>query len=258
MKILKIALGMLTAAALHAVSAETLEVSGATTVQKRILEPGAQALAAKTGVDLKIYGPGTGKGLVALIDGKVPVAAAGESLEDAVESAKRAAADMGKALTVPANLVYHEVATDNIVFVVHPSNSVASLNKQQMKSILTGKVANWKELKGPDVMVKVFAPAQGQAVRSAVEKAVLEGAPFGSGTTDVRTALEQLKLTAANPGAIAPYSEAVVKESAEKLRVVPGTVIRRPLGFVTIGAPSPAAKKMIDFFRSPEGKKVIK
>jgi hypothetical protein len=95
-------------------------------------------------------------------------------------------------------------------------------------------------------------------VRSAVEKAVLEGAPFGSNTTDVRTALEQLKLTGTNPGAIAPYSEAVVKESAEKIRVVPGTVIRRPLGFVTIGAPNPAAKKMIDFFRSPEGKKTIK
>jgi len=258
MKTLKIALGVLAAAAIHTVSAETLEVSGATTVQKRILEPGAQALAAKTGVELKIYGPGTGKGLVALIDGKVPVAAAGESLEDAVESAKRAAADMGKTLTVPANLVYHEVATDNIVFVVHPSNSVASLNKQQLKSILSGKVANWKEVKGPDVVVKVLAPAQGQAVRSAVEKVILEGAPFGSGTTDVRTALEQLKLTAANPGAIAPYSEAVIKESSEKLRVVPGTVIRRPLGFVTIGAPNPATKKMIDFFRSPEGKKTIK
>jgi len=163
-----------------------------------------------------------------------------------------------KTLAVPANLVYHEVATDNVVFVVHPSNNVPSLNKQQIKSILTGKVANWKELKGPDVMVKVLAPAQGQAVRSAVEKVVLEGAAFGPGTTDVRTALEQLKLTANEPGAIAPYSEAVVKESSEKLRVVPGTVIRRPLGFVTIGAASGDTKKMIDFFRSPEGKKAIK
>jgi phosphate transport system substrate-binding protein len=258
MKTMKFGLAALAAAFIQQAGAAPLEVSGATTVQKRILEPGAAALTAKTGVELKIYGPGTGKGLLALIDGKVPVAAAGESLEDSIESAKKAAADMGKTLNVPANLVYHEVATDNIVFVVHPSNNVPSLNKQQVKSILTGKVANWKELKGPDVMVKVLAPAQGQAVRSAVEKVILEGAPFGSGTTDVRTALEQLKLTANNPGAIAPYSEAVVKESSEKLRVVPGTVIRRPLGFVTIGAASGDTKKMIDFFRSPEGKKVIK
>ena len=258
MKTMKIGLVALAAAFMQQAGAAPLEVSGATTVQKRILEPGAAALTAKTGVELKIYGPGTGKGLLALIDGKVPVAAAGESLEDSIESAKKAAADMGKTLTVPSNLVYHEVATDNIVFVVHPTNNVPSLNKQQVKSILTGKVANWKELKGPDMTVKVLAPAQGQAVRSAVEKVILEGAPFGSGTTDVRTALEQLKLTANNPGAIAPYSEAVVKESTEKLRVVPGTVIRRPLGFITIGAASGDTKKMIDFFRSPEGKKTIK
>src|SRR5882672_1679789 len=127
MKTMKIGLAVVAAATMHGAFAETLEVSGATTVQKRILEPGAAPLAAKTGVELKIYGPGTGKGLLALIDGKVPVAAAGESLQDALESAKRAAADMGKSLSVPANLVYHEVATDNIVFVVNAGNAVPSL-----------------------------------------------------------------------------------------------------------------------------------
>jgi len=246
------------ALAIGAAHAQTLEVSGATTVQKRILEPGAGPLKAATGVELKIYGPGTGRGMIALIDGKVPVAAAGEALEDAIASAKNAASEMGRTLTVPANLVYHEVATDNIVFVVHETNRVASLSKDQMKAILTGKISNWKQVKGPDLPIKVFAPATGQAVRAAVEKSVLEGAAFAPGTTDIRTALEQLKLTGANPGAIAPYSEAVVKESTEKIRVVPGTVIRRPLGFVTIGAPNPTAKTMIDFFRSPAGKKTIK
>lgn len=248
----------LAAMTIGAAQAETLEVSGATTMQKRVLEPGAGALKAATGVDLKIYGPGSGKGMLALIDGKVPVAAAGESLEDAIGSAKKAAAEMGKTLTVPANLVYHQVATDNIVFVVHESNPISSLNKQQIKAIFTGQVTNWKQVKGPDLPIKVFAPASGQAVRSAVEKSILDGAAFAPGTTEIRTALEQLRVTGANPGAIAPYSEAVVKESDAKIRIVPGALIARPLGFVTIGAPSPAAKKTIDFFQSAAGKKTIK
>jgi phosphate transport system substrate-binding protein len=238
--------------------AQALEVSGATTVQKRILEPGAAPLKAATGVELTIYGPGTGRGMLALIEGKVPVAAAGESLEDAVSSAKKAAAEMGKTVNVPANLVYHEVATDNIVFVVNAANNVPSLSKQQLKDIFSGKTANWKDVKGPDLPITVFAPAQGQAVRAAVEKSILDGGAFGKSATEIRTALEQLKLTGSNSGAIAPYSEAVVKESREKLRVVPGAMIRRPLGFVTVGAPNPAAKKMIDYFRSAEGKKVIR
>jgi phosphate transport system substrate-binding protein len=238
--------------------ADTLEVSGATTMQKRVLEPGAGALKAATGVELKIYGPGSGKGMLALIDGKVTLAAAGESLEDAIGSAKKAAAEMGKTLTVPANLVYHQVTTDNIVFVVHESNPVRSLSKQQIKAIFVGEVSNWKQVKGPDLPIKVFAPAPGQAVRSAVEKSILDGAAFAPGTTDIRTALEQLRVTGVNPGAIAPYSEAVVKESDAKIRVVPGALIARPLGFVTIGAPSPTAKIAIDFFQSPAGKKTIK
>jgi phosphate transport system substrate-binding protein len=237
--------------------AEPLQISGATTIQKRVVEPGASALKGATGVELKIDGVGTGKGMLALIEGKVPVAAAGESLEDAISSAKKAAAEAGKTVTIPAGLVYHKVAEDNIVFAVHASNSVPSLSKQQLRAILSGRAGNWKEFGGPSLPIKVYAPAQGQAVRAAVEKTILEGTGFSPASTEIRTALEQLKLAAGNPGAIAPYSEAVIKESSERLKIVPGTVIERPLGFVTVGAPSPAAKKMIDFFQSAAGKKVI-
>jgi len=238
--------------------AQTLEVSGATTVQKRILEPGAGPLKAATGIELKIQAPGTGKGMLALIDKKVPVAAAGEALEDAVASAKKAAAEAGRTLVVPDNLVYHAVASDNIVFAVHPDIAVPALTPEQMKAIFSGKATNWKEFKGPDLAIKPLAPAAGQAVRTVVEKSLLGGGSFGPNTMDIASALDQLKATASMPGAIAPYSQAVIKDSSEKLRIIPGTVIGRPLGFVTIGAPSADAKKMIDFFRSAEGKKTIK
>lgn len=241
-----------------AAQAQTLEVSGATTVQKRILEPGAGPLKAATGIEVKIQAPGTGKGMLALIDRKVPVAAAGESLDDAIASARKAAADAGRTLVVPDNLIYHAVASDNIVFAVHPAITVPSLTPEQMKAIFSGKATNWKEFKGPDLAIKPLAPAPGQAVRTVVEKSLLAGGGFGPNTANIGSALDQLKATAATPGAIAPYSQAVIKDSSEKLRIIPGTVIGRPLGFVTIGSPTPEAKKMIDFFRSAEGKKTIK
>ncbi len=90
--------------------------TGATTVQRRVLEPGAEPLKAATGIQVKLFGPGTGKGMIALIEGKVPVAAAGEALEDAV-----AAAEAGKFITVPANLVHRPVAPDNIPATVRHS-----------------------------------------------------------------------------------------------------------------------------------------
>jgi len=239
-------------------SAEVLEVSGATTVQRRVLEPGAEPLKAATGIELKILGPGTGKGMLALFDGKVPVAAAGEALDDAVASAQAVAAEAGRPINVPANLVYHQVASDNIVVAVHANNPVKTLTKQQIRDILTGKVQNWKEVGGPDLPIKVYAAAPGQAVRTAVQKGFMDGAEYPAGAVDIRTAVEQLKVIAGDPAGIGAMSEPVIKAGPEKVHVVTGAVIPRPLGFVTIGAPAPAAQKMIDYFRSPEGQKQIR
>jgi phosphate transport system substrate-binding protein len=239
-------------------SAEVLEVSGATTMQRRVLEPGAEPLKAATGIELKILGPGTGKGMLALFDGKVPVAAAGEALDDAIASAKAVAAEAGRPVNVPANLVYHQVASDNIVVAVHANNPVKSLTKQQIRDILTGKVQNWKDVGGPDLPIKVYAAAPGQAVRTAVQKGFMDGADYPAGTIDIRTAVEQLKVIAGDPAGIGAMSEPVIKAGPEKVHVVTGAVIPRPLGFVTIGAPGPVAQKMIDYFRSPDGQKQIR
>ncbi|MGV3570273.1 MAG: substrate-binding domain-containing protein [Ramlibacter sp.] len=258
MKLLPAALLVACAMAAAPAIAQVLEVSGATTVQRRVLEPGAEPLKAATGIQLKVTGPGTGKGMLALFEGKVSVAAAGEALEDAVASAKAAAAESGKAATVPTNLVYHQVASDNIVVAVHAGNPVRSLSKAQIKDLMTGKVKDWSEVGGPALPVKVYAAAQGQAVRGAVQKGFMDGAEYAPGHVDIRTALEQLRVIAAEPGAIGAMSEPVIKASGEKLRVVPGASLPRPLGFVTVGAPSPAAAKMIEYFRSPEGQKQIR
>ncbi|MDB5915210.1 MAG: phosphate transporter substrate-binding protein PhoT family [Ramlibacter sp.] len=238
--------------------AQVLEVSGATTVQRRVLEPGAEPLKTATGIQLKVMGPGTGKGMLALFDGKVSVAAAGENLEDAVASAKAAAAETGRAVNVPANLVYHQIASDNIVVAVHANNPVKSLGRQQIKDMMTGKIKNWKQVGGPDLPVKLYAAAAGQAVRTAVQKGFMDGAEYPPETTDIRTAIEQLRVIAGEPGAIGAMSEPIIKAGPEKVHVVAGATIPRPLGFVTVGAPSPAAQKMIDYFRSTEGQKQIR
>jgi phosphate transport system substrate-binding protein len=144
------------------------------------------------------------------------------------------------------------------VIAVHSSNPVKTLARQQVKDIMTGKIQNWSEVGGPNLPIKVLAAAQGQAVRTLVQKSLMDGSEYGPATTDIRTALEQLRMIAADPAAVGAMSEPVIRASSEKLRVVPGALVSRPLGFVTIGAPSPAAQKMIDYFRSPEGQKHIR
>ena len=62
---------------------------GSTTCQKRFLEPGAKALAAATGVNIKVFGVGTGKGMVALLDGKTNVAITSNNLEGTIKSTQK-------------------------------------------------------------------------------------------------------------------------------------------------------------------------
>lgn len=94
--------------------ADTLEVSGSTTVQKRAFENAGAGLKAATGMDIKFLPVGSGKGLMALVDGKVAVSATSETLNDTVESAAKAAKEMEKPFTAPGNLVFHELARDTM------------------------------------------------------------------------------------------------------------------------------------------------
>ncbi|MHB1291266.1 MAG: substrate-binding domain-containing protein, partial [Sulfuricella sp.] len=156
--------------------AETLEISGSTTVQKSVIEPNLGAIKAATGLEVKFAGVGTGKGMIALFEGKVPVAAASESLEAAVSSAKKAAEESGKAVSAPADLQFHEIKVDSIVVIVNKDNPVDALTKAQLKDINSGKVKNWKEVGGPDLPVKVVTSQPGSATRAVFQKQIMDGA----------------------------------------------------------------------------------
>ena len=245
-------------AAMHVLAAaQPLEISGSTTVQKRLVEPHAAAVRAATGVEMKIYGVGSGKGMIALADRQVPLAAVSESLDEALASARRAAQAEGKPFKEPADLRFHPLVQDSIVVVVHRDNPVGTLTREQVKGIHTGAIRSWKEVGGADVPVKVVTGAPGSATRALLQGQVMNGQAYAPGTAEMRTTLEEIKVVGLSPGAVGAMSENVARTAADKVKVVSGVQIKRPLAFVSIGAPSPAAQKVIDFFKSKEGQKLV-
>ncbi|RMF99736.1 MAG: phosphate ABC transporter substrate-binding protein [Nitrospirae bacterium] len=238
--------------------AERLQVWGSTTCQKRFLEPGAKAFKEKTGITLKVVGVGTGKGLIALIEGKTSISAASEDLEGAIHSARKAAKKLGKSITIPDNLQYHEIARDVIVPIVHKENPIQSLTWQQLKDINTGKIKNWKELGGPDLPIRVVTSHAGSATRAVFQKLVMDKDEYVSDAVKVKSTRLEVQEVSKYKGAIGAVSEGFVKLNPGKTKVVKTDTISRPLGLITIGKPEGAAKKLIEFFRSEEGKKYIK
>ena len=90
LKGLVLAISVVVLAGTGALAAE-LPMWGSTTCQKRFLEPGAEALEKATGVKIKVFGVGTGKGVLALFDGKTSVALTSSPFEDSLATAKKAA-----------------------------------------------------------------------------------------------------------------------------------------------------------------------
>lgn len=237
--------------------AAELVISGSTTVQKRVLEPGAARLKEVTGIELKVQGIGTGKGMLALVEGKVPATGASETLQEAIDSAKKSAADSGKTFAAPADLQFHEITQDNVIVIVHKDNPVGTLSKDQLKALHTGSAKNWKDVGGPDLPVKVITSHAGSATRAVFQKQVMGGSDYVAGVTEVRTTREEINEVSKDKGAIGAVSEGFFAQNKGSAKTIKGPVISRPLGLVTKGEASADVKKVIDFFVKGEGKKLI-
>lgn len=237
--------------------ASDLTIAGSTTVQKRLFEPAGAKLAEATGVNVKFQGVGTGKGMIALVDDKVSVAAASETLEGAIGSGEKAAKSMEKSFTPPSNLKFHQLAKDSIVIIVNKENPVSSLSKDQLKAINTGKITNWKEVGGPDLPIKVVTSHSGSATRAVFQQQIMDKAEYVSGVVEVRTTREEINEVSKDKRGIGAVSEGFFAMNQGNAKLVKAPDISRPLGLVTKGEATPEVKKIVEFFVSGEGKALI-
>ncbi|PTT92481.1 hypothetical protein DBR42_01905 [Pelomonas sp. HMWF004] len=241
--------GGLAFAGVTAQAADVLEISGGTTPQKDVLEPKADAIKQATGVEIKVNGVGTGNGLLALIEGKVVMAAVGDSPAASVEAAKKAAKAAGRDITVPANLVFTEIGKDELIVVVHKSNSVTSLTKAQLKDMATGKITNWKDVGGPDLAVKVVTTKAGLVPGQFFQKAMMDDAAYVAGAIEAQSPKEVITWVSRTPGAFGPATDVHFKAGSGDTKQVQAPAMVRPLALVTIGAPTGDVKKVADFLR---------
>lgn len=252
--ILSACIGLLATAWVHAAP---LEVWGSTTCQKRFLEPGAEALKTATGIELTVQGVGTGKGLLALVEGKAPVAAASSELNSTIQSARKEAEKAGKTVEIPTNLVFHEIARDAIVPIVHKDNPVTTLTWQQLKDIHTGKVVNWNEVGGPDLTIRVVTSHAGSATRAVFQEEVMKKEPYVAGAKEVPSTRREIEEVSKYKGAIGAVSRGFFNQNPAQTKEVTSDPISRPLALITLGEPAGDARKLIDFFLSPEGQKHV-
>ncbi len=94
-----------------------------------------------------VTGGGSGVGIASLAQGTIDIAMSSRPLK--FEEKMRL-----KAAKIEYRQV--EVAKDALSIIVHPSNRVTQLTRQQLEDIFTGKITNWKQVGGDDMRIIVY------------------------------------------------------------------------------------------------------
>ena len=95
-----------------------------------------------------VTGGGTGVGISALLDGTTDIAMASRAIKFSEKmKAKAAGEDLQEVI----------IAYDALAVVVHPSNPVSRLTREQLEAIFRGKITNWKDVGGDDRKIVVYS-----------------------------------------------------------------------------------------------------
>ncbi|GAB4176036.1 MAG: phosphate ABC transporter substrate-binding protein [Terrimicrobiaceae bacterium] len=261
-------LGILFAGSLAASPAQTLRVSGSTTVHPVVSEA-AEALRRDDGLAITIdtAGGSTG-GINALGDGRADVAMSSRGITDA---------DHGKFPSVHFHLV--AIGQDAVSMVVSKDvweGGVKSLTAAQIRDLYEGRVANWKQVGGPDrrvvflnrepgrgeweVFTKFLYPDQ-KTVPRASHAMVGSNEETRNKIGGTRGAVTFLSTPWADDQRV--YALGIRKDDGTVIEATGSNIasgvypMSRPLYVITNGEPIGVAKLLIDSLLSASGQELI-
>jgi len=190
-----------------------------------------------------------------------------------VREARSGLADIGMASRALSSdeqdLIGTPIARDGISIILHASNPVSSLTKEEIVSIYTGQVRNWKTLGGSDATIVVVHKAEGRATLELFLQYFHLKRETLQADVIIGDNEQGIKTVAGNPQAIAYVSIGTAEYDATHgipikllpLNDVPASLaslqsglfpLSRPLTLVTNQHPHPLTKRFLDFARSPE------
>ncbi len=217
---------------------------------------------------ISVTGGGSGTGVAALINGTTDICASSRDLN---EEEKKSAE--GKSL----NLTDLAVARDALSIVVHPSNPINELTTEQIASIYTGAVTNWKDVGGPDESIVVASRESSSGTFMFFQEHVLQKKDYAASALLLPATSAIVQTVADSSGAIGYVGLGYVQEATGKVKViavksaadapaVTPTVetvlngqysIARPLFLIVSKEPAGAVKGFLDFCLSEEGQKIV-
>lgn len=232
----------------------TVATDGSTSMEKVIGSLGEAFVAENTGVNFTYNPTGSGSGITAVSEGRCDIGLSSRALKDEEKA---------------AGLTETVLAYDGIAIIVSPENPVNELTLEQIASIYTGEIKNWKELGGNDAEIVLIGREAGSGTRDGFESI--------TGTSELCQYRQELTSTgdviatvSQNPDAIGYASLASIKDTVKAVSVGGVTpseetvkdgsyVIQRPFVLVTVTdkALSDPAQAFFDYITSADASAII-
>lgn len=188
----------------------TITAVGSTALQPLCEAAAEQFMEKNSGVQITVQGGGSGQGITQITQGAVQIGNSDVFAEAKVKDT----ADLKK-------ITDNKICIVGMGPIVNKDVTVDDLTIDQLKSIFTGEVTNWKEVGGADAAITVINRASGSGTRATFEAAVLGDTkvPDTFKPQEQDSSGTAAKMVASTPGAISYLAFSYYDDAVKALKV---------------------------------------
>ncbi len=229
-----------------AAAAQTYIVQGSTTFTHRIMDAHLAEIETGSGHRLTVIPNKSSLGLLALFEKRADFAMISGPIETEIEALKQTHPDFDY-----GQLRTFNVWSTRMAFAVNKDNPVRHLDNDRMRSILLGEIANWKDVGGQDLPIRIVHVREGGGVQASVEAMLLGKSMTAKNVILVQISSQVVKIVAQLPEALG-LSQLTIVRNSNAAELTLDHPVEQHLDLVTLGDPTPEMMKVIEAARRIE------
>ena len=246
-------------------TAVSISVKGSDTVLPLSQKEAEEFMKTSPGAAITVVGGGSGTGITALLDGTTDICMSSRDLKTG-EKLKFSEKKMDVKEVI--------VGYDALSVVVHPSNAVGQLTREQLEKIFIGEITNWKEVGGSDAKIVAYCRESSSGTYEFFKEHVMDKKNYHASVLNMPATGAIVQSVSQTPGAIGYIGLAYTTDAVKSLKVsydqgntfVEPTIagakdktypIARPLFYFYDSKNEAKVKGFIDFVLSDAGQKHV-
>ena len=212
-----------------------------------------------------VTGGGSGVGISALLEGTTDIAMTSRKMKFDERIKLQEAGKKTEEVVI---------AYDALAVVVHSSNPVSRLTREQLEAIFRGKITNWKDVGGDDRKIVVYSRETSSGTYEFFKESVLKNKNYMAGSLSMPATGAIIQSVSQTKGAIGYVGLAYISPRIKTIAVSYGNglyaqpnlknaidksyPIVRPLYYYYNGKNKQAVDGLLQFILSAEGQEIIK